>query len=82
MFYPVSYDCDLNVPLSYLEQIVNWLKHSPTEMEGYIRPGCIVLSMYLSMAAIAWDEVSLIPGHYEIINSTIIAISHFEFSVM
>ena len=53
---------DLNVPLSYLEQIVNWLKHSPTEMEGYIRPGCIVLSMYLSMPAIAWDEVSLIPN--------------------
>lgn len=42
-------------------QIVNWLKHSPTEMEGYIRPGCLVLSMYLSMPAIAWEEVSLSP---------------------
>jgi hypothetical protein len=56
---PCFYDCNLNCLLSYLVQIVNWLKHSPTEMEGYIRPGCLVLSMYLSMPAIAWDEVSL-----------------------
>jgi hypothetical protein len=49
-------------------QIVNWLKHSPTEMEGYIRPGCLVLSMYLLMPGIAWDEVSLAPiGDYDII---------------
>eukprot|EP00267_Zea_mays_P029804 XP_008660717.2 uncharacterized protein LOC103639784 [Zea mays] len=39
------------------KQIVNWLKHSPTEMEGYICPGCLVLSMYLLMPGIAWDEL-------------------------
>ncbi|XP_066353829.1 squamosa promoter-binding-like protein 15 [Miscanthus floridulus] len=45
------------VPGNLRDDIVNWLKHSPTEMEGYIRPGCLVLSMYLSMPAIAWDEL-------------------------
>ncbi|KAJ1269147.1 hypothetical protein BS78_07G188200 [Paspalum vaginatum] len=45
------------IPRNLRGDIVNWLKHSPTEMEGYIRPGCLVLSMYLSMPAIAWDEL-------------------------
>lgn len=45
------------IPGNLRDEIVNWLKHSPTEMEGYIRPGCLVLSMYLSMPAIAWDEL-------------------------
>uniref|UniRef100_A0A0E0LWU6 SBP-type domain-containing protein n=1 Tax=Oryza punctata TaxID=4537 RepID=A0A0E0LWU6_ORYPU len=45
------------IPGNLRGEIVNWLKHSPTEMEGYIRPGCLVLSMYLSMPAIAWDEL-------------------------
>lgn len=45
------------IPGNLRGEIVNWLKHSPNEMEGYIRPGCLVLSMYLSMPAIAWDEL-------------------------
>jgi hypothetical protein len=45
------------IPGNLRDEIVNWLKHSPTEMEGYIRPGCLVLSMYLSMPAIAWEEL-------------------------
>ncbi|KAL5648096.1 hypothetical protein ACJX0J_042451, partial [Zea mays] len=44
------------IPGNLRDDIVNWLKHSPTEMEGYIRPGCLVLSMYLLMPGIAWDE--------------------------
>ncbi|XP_047085812.1 squamosa promoter-binding-like protein 15 [Lolium rigidum] len=46
-----------SIPGNLRDEVVNWLKHSPTEMEGYIRPGCLVLSMYLSMPAIAWDEL-------------------------
>ncbi|XP_042508479.1 squamosa promoter-binding-like protein 15 [Macadamia integrifolia] len=38
-------------------QIFNWLSHSPSEMESYIRPGCVVLSVYLSMPYIAWDQL-------------------------
>ncbi|GJN15752.1 hypothetical protein PR202_gb02690 [Eleusine coracana subsp. coracana] len=45
------------IPGNLRSEIINWLKHSPTEMEGYIRPGCLVLSMYLSMPPIAWDEL-------------------------
>ncbi|KAG8087937.1 hypothetical protein GUJ93_ZPchr0010g10912 [Zizania palustris] len=45
------------IPGNLRGEIVNWLKHSPTEIEGYIRPGCLVLTMYLSMPAIAWDEL-------------------------
>ncbi|KAJ6351900.1 hypothetical protein OIU76_001173 [Salix suchowensis] len=36
-------------------QIYNWLSNSPSEMESYIRPGCVVLSVYLSMSSAAWE---------------------------
>lgn len=39
-------------------QIYNWLAHSPSEMESYIRPGCVVLSVYASMSSTAWEQVS------------------------
>lgn len=29
-------------------------------MESYIRPGCVVLSVYTSMTSVAWDEVRTI----------------------
>ncbi|KAJ6809285.1 squamosa promoter-binding-like protein 15 isoform X2 [Iris pallida] len=45
------------IPATLRTQIVNWLSHSPSEMESYIRPGCVVLSLYLSMPPIAWDEL-------------------------
>ncbi|XXG46349.1 hypothetical protein AAC387_Pa02g1215 [Persea americana] len=38
-------------------QILNWLSHSPSEIESYIRPGCVVLSVYASMPLIAWEEL-------------------------
>lgn len=45
------------IPAALRSQIVNWLAHSPSEMESYIRPGCIILSVYASMPSIAWDEL-------------------------
>ncbi|KAK4389980.1 Squamosa promoter-binding-like protein 16 [Sesamum angolense] len=45
-----------HLPGSLRAQIYNWLSNSPSEMEGYIRPGCIVLSLYLSMPSFAWDQ--------------------------
>ncbi|KAJ4811231.1 Squamosa promoter-binding-like protein 15 [Rhynchospora pubera] len=44
-------------PQNIRDQINNWLSSSPTDMESYIRPGCVVLSVYLSMPAFAWDEL-------------------------
>ncbi|KAL5780952.1 hypothetical protein ACOSQ2_011689 [Xanthoceras sorbifolium] len=38
-------------------QIYNWLSNSPSEMESYIRPGCVVLSIYLSMSSSAWEQL-------------------------
>ncbi|KAL9358325.1 hypothetical protein Peur_051578 [Populus x canadensis] len=38
-------------------QIYNWLSNSPSEMESYIRPGCVVLSVYLSMSSAAWEQL-------------------------
>ncbi|CAA7388376.1 unnamed protein product [Spirodela intermedia] len=31
---------------------------SPTDMEGYIRPGCLILTVYLRLAESTWEEVS------------------------
>ncbi|CAA0824385.1 Squamosa promoter-binding-like protein 14 [Striga hermonthica] len=45
------------LPGSLRNQIYNWLSTSPSEMESYIRPGCIVLSVYLSMSSFAWNQL-------------------------
>ncbi|KAL6972553.1 Squamosa promoter-binding-like protein, partial [Sarracenia purpurea var. burkii] len=37
------------LPEALQTQICNWLSHSPSAMESYIRPECVVLSICLSM---------------------------------
>ncbi|XP_017979528.1 PREDICTED: squamosa promoter-binding-like protein 1 [Theobroma cacao] len=44
-------------PMVLRAQILDWLSHSPTDIESYIRPGCIVLTIYLRQAEAAWDEL-------------------------
>ncbi|XP_061351469.1 squamosa promoter-binding-like protein 1 [Gastrolobium bilobum] len=44
-------------PLVLRSQILNWLSHSPTEIESYIRPGCILLTIYLRLEKSAWEEL-------------------------
>ncbi|KAK9075194.1 hypothetical protein SSX86_003515 [Deinandra increscens subsp. villosa] len=46
-----------HLPGSLRTQVYNWLSQSPSEMEGYIRPGCVVLSIYLSMPPSSWDQL-------------------------
>nr|XP_043617747.1 squamosa promoter-binding-like protein 14 [Erigeron canadensis] len=46
-----------HLPGSLRTQVYNWLSQSPSEMEGYIRPGCVVLSIYLSMPSSFWDQL-------------------------
>ncbi|KAF8405616.1 hypothetical protein HHK36_010523 [Tetracentron sinense] len=46
-----------NFPGTLRTQIFNWLSHSPSEMESYIRPGCVVLSVYVSMPSTAWEQL-------------------------
>ncbi|KAK9112361.1 hypothetical protein Scep_019880 [Stephania cephalantha] len=44
-------------PASLRNQILDWLAHCPSEMESYIRPGCVVLSIYISMSSTAWERL-------------------------
>ncbi|CAM8959437.1 unnamed protein product [Rhodiola kirilowii] len=46
-------------PLVLRTQILDWLAHTPTDIESYIRPGCIVLTIYLRLAESVWDEICL-----------------------
>nr|AUW52983.1 squamosa promoter binding-like protein 12a [Petunia x hybrida] len=44
-------------PFVVRAQILDWLSHSPTEIESYIRPGCVVLTVYLRLPESAWEEL-------------------------
>ncbi|GER51744.1 squamosa promoter-binding protein [Striga asiatica] len=44
-------------PLVLRKQILDWLSNSPTDIESYIRPGCIILTIYLRMEKSSWDEL-------------------------
>ncbi|KAF8409856.1 hypothetical protein HHK36_002374 [Tetracentron sinense] len=46
-----------NFPGTLRTQIFSWLSHCPSEMESYIRPGCVVLSVYISMPYAAWKQL-------------------------
>ncbi|KAI6692857.1 hypothetical protein NL676_020567 [Syzygium grande] len=46
-----------DLPLALRTQILNWLSHSPTDMESYIRPGCIILTIYLCLEKTMWREL-------------------------
>ena len=48
----------LNLTLKILiYQILGWLSSSPTDIESHIRPGCIILTVYLRLVESAWQEV-------------------------
>ncbi|XP_061373386.1 squamosa promoter-binding-like protein 14 [Gastrolobium bilobum] len=38
-------------------QIYNWLSNRPSDMESYIRPGCVVLSIYATMSSASWEQL-------------------------
>lgn len=39
-------------------QILGWLSSSPTDIESYIRPGCVILTVYLRLVESSWRELS------------------------
>ncbi|KAL3514911.1 hypothetical protein ACH5RR_027628 [Cinchona calisaya] len=45
-----------HLPRTLRTQIHNWLLNSPSEMESYIKPGCVVLSVYVSMTLSSWEQ--------------------------
>ncbi|KAH9302124.1 hypothetical protein KI387_013707, partial [Taxus chinensis] len=44
-------------PLTLRTQIIEWLSQSPSDIESYIRPGCVILSIYISMPCFAWEQL-------------------------
>lgn len=45
-------------PQTLRTQILEWLSHSPSDMESYIRPGCVILTIFASMPMAAWEQAS------------------------
>ncbi|WOL16413.1 hypothetical protein Cni_G25200 [Canna indica] len=46
-----------DVPLVLRAQILKWLSSSPTDIESYIRPGCIILTIYIHQAESSWVQL-------------------------
>ncbi|GAB4841819.1 Cysteine desulfurase mitochondrial [Ancistrocladus abbreviatus] len=44
-------------PIALRGQILGWLAHSPTDIESYIKPGCIILTIYLRLPESIWEEL-------------------------
>uniref|UniRef100_A0A7N0T2I5 SBP-type domain-containing protein n=1 Tax=Kalanchoe fedtschenkoi TaxID=63787 RepID=A0A7N0T2I5_KALFE len=44
-------------PRRLRHQIFQWLASMPVELEGYIRPGCTILTVFLSMPKFMWVEL-------------------------
>ncbi|KAL3505532.1 hypothetical protein ACH5RR_035373 [Cinchona calisaya] len=53
-----------HLPGTLRTQIHYWLLNSPSEMESYIRPGCVVLSVYVSMSLSSWEQFDENLLHY------------------
>lgn len=44
-------------PQTLRTQILEWLSHCPSDMESYIRPGCVILTIFASMPMAAWEQL-------------------------
>ncbi|WRX21079.1 SBP domain - like 10 [Theobroma cacao] len=51
-------------PRRLRHQIFQWLANMPVELEGYIRPGCIILTVFISMPKNMWNKLSENPMTY------------------
>ncbi|KAL5541765.1 hypothetical protein UlMin_009475 [Ulmus minor] len=51
-------------PRRLRHQIFQWLSSMPVELEGYIRPGCIILTVFVAMPRFMWMKVSEDPVSY------------------
>ncbi|CAI8590806.1 unnamed protein product [Vicia faba] len=45
-------------------QIFQWLSSMPVELEGYIRPGCTILTIFIAMPNIMWINLLKDPMYY------------------
>lgn len=45
------------IPQLLRSQILDWLANSPSDIESYIRPGCIILTIYIRLSESVWEEL-------------------------
>ncbi|XP_077219265.1 squamosa promoter binding protein-like 7 [Tasmannia lanceolata] len=45
-------------PRRLRHQIFEWLASMPVELEGYIRPGCTILTAFIAMPQFMWEKLS------------------------
>jgi hypothetical protein len=45
-------------PRNLRQQILEWLSNMPVELEGYIRSGCTILTLFIAMPQSMWDKVT------------------------
>lgn len=45
-------------PRRLRQQILQWLADMPIELEGYIRPGCTILTAFISLPQFMWEKLS------------------------
>lgn len=45
-------------PRRLRHQIFQWLANMPVELEGYIRPGCTILTVFIAMPQYMWEKLS------------------------
>ncbi|XP_072959951.1 squamosa promoter-binding-like protein 9 isoform X2 [Typha angustifolia] len=50
-------------PRRLRHQIFEWLASMPVELEGYIRPGCTILTVFIAMPQFMWDKLSSDAAH-------------------
>ncbi|KAF5202300.1 Squamosa promoter-binding protein [Thalictrum thalictroides] len=46
-----------DLPAMLKTQIYNWLAKSPSDMESFIRPGCVILSIFIAMPVTTWVQL-------------------------
>ncbi|XVE82016.1 hypothetical protein DITRI_Ditri15bG0113100 [Diplodiscus trichospermus] len=51
-------------PRRLRHQIFEWLANMPLELEGYVRPGCTILTVFISMPENMWMKLSENPMTY------------------
>ncbi|XP_074589830.1 squamosa promoter-binding-like protein 9 [Curcuma longa] len=50
-------------PRRLRHQIFQWLENMPVELEGYIRPGCTILTVFIAMPESMWEKITQDVAH-------------------
>ncbi|KAF0916957.1 hypothetical protein E2562_015128 [Oryza meyeriana var. granulata] len=51
-------------PSDLRAQVLNWLSNCPSDIESCIRPGCIILTIYLHLPNWMWDKLAADLAHW------------------